>query len=94
MTDTFSNDNGAYDVRPSGREPDAYGQAALLLVESMLHGLVEQSVFTVAKAVDLVDIAADVKADIGAELGDSAPTQQRSLALLAAISSSLQIDKA
>lgn len=92
MTDAFSNDNSAPAATPSGREPDPYGQAALLLVESVLHGLIEQSVFTVAKAVELVNIAAEVKSDIGADLGDSAPTLQKSLTLLAAISGSLRSD--
>ncbi len=92
MTEGFSNDNGAPEIRPRVPEPDAYVQAALLLVESVLHGLIEKSVFSVAKAVELVDIAAEVKQDIGADLGDSAPTLQRSLGLLAAISNSLQSD--
>lgn len=88
MTENFSNDNG---VRAAATaEPDAYGQAALLLIESVLHGLVEASVFSVAKAVELVDIAAEVKDDIGAELGDSPATLRRSLTLLGAISTSLQ----
>ncbi len=93
MTEAFSNDNSSPRAGPSGREPDAYGQAALLLVESVLHGLIEQQVFSVAKAVELIDIASEVKGDIGTDLGDSAPTLQRSLTLLAAISNSLQNDK-
>ncbi len=93
MTENFSNDNGAPGPRPRLPEPDAYGQAALLLVESVLHGLIEKSVYSVAKAVELVDIAAEVKQDIGADLGDSPPTLKRSLALLAAISNSLQNDE-
>lgn len=89
MTDSFSNDNQA-SVAAVERGPDAYGQAALFLVESVLHGLIEQSVFSVAKAVELVNIAAEVKSDVGADLGDSPATLRRSLALLEAISSSLQ----
>ena len=94
MTETFSNDNRSPGAGPAEREPDAHGQAALLLVESILHGLIEQEVFSVAKAVELVDIAAEVKRDIGADLGDSAPMLRRSLTLLAAIGNSPRSDKA
>ncbi len=89
MAEIFSNDNGTY-PEPLHGEPDAHGQAALLLVESVLHGLIEQSVFTVEKAVALIDIAREVNRDIGADRGDSPATLQKSSMLLAAISTSLQ----
>ena len=94
MTEAFSNDNNSLGEGSGDREPDPYGQAALLLVESVLHGLIEHQVFSVAKAAELVDIAFEVKDDIGTDLGDSVPTLQRSLTLLAAISNSLRSDKA
>ena len=80
----FSNDNGAPRARADAREPDANGHAALLLVESVLNGLVAQSVFSVAEAVEIVD----VKRDIGTDLGDTPPTLQMSLGLLSAIGKS------
>ena len=86
----FSNDNSAPSAAMDGREQDAYGHAALLLVESVLHGLIEQSVFSVEKAVDLIDTAASVKSEIAAENGDPPPMVHRSLRLLEAISTSLQ----
>jgi len=86
----FSNDNSAPNAAMDGREQDAYGHAALLLVESVLHGLIEQSVFSVEKAVDLIDTAASVKSEIAAESGHSSPMVQRSLNLLGEISTSLQ----
>ena len=39
---------------PSAVEPDAHGQAALLLTESLLHMLVENGELTNAQAVDVV----------------------------------------
>lgn len=89
----FSNDNSIPSGAMHGREQDAYGHAALLLVESVLHGLIEQSVFSVEKAVDLVDTAASVKSEIAAEKGDLSPMVQRSLSLLEDISTSLQSDR-
>ena len=85
-----SNDNGELRVGFNHAEPDAHGHAALLLVESLLHGLIEQSVFSVDKAVELIDIAVEVKSDIGAEVGDTPQTLQRSLTLLGEISTSLR----
>ena len=89
MSHEFSNDNSRNEAETIAAA-DPYGQAALLLVESVLHGLIEQAVFSVAKAVELVDLAAEVRADIGVELGEARPTLAKSLALLGAISSSLQ----
>lgn len=89
MIENFSNDNGFPRSAPIA-ESDACGHAALLLVESVLHGLIEQQVFTAEKAIELVDLAAEVKHDIGTDLGEAPPTLQRSLTLLAAISASLQ----
>ena len=67
MTDETSNDNmRAYaDARSSG--PDAHGQAAMLLVESLIQGLIARSVITVADAVELVDTAAEVTEALAAD---------------------------
>lgn len=92
MTDISSNDESVSFVAANDRTPDAYGQAALLLVESMLHGLIDHSLLTVEQAVELVDIAGEVKGDIGADLGDTPVTLQTSLALLANIGTSLRAD--
>lgn len=77
---------------PRGAEPDAHGQAAMLLVESLIHALVARSALTVAEAIEVVDVAAEVKAESGEELGDTPTTLKRSLALLRAISASLRLD--
>lgn len=74
------------------RGPDAHGQAAMLLVESLIHGLIEQHIITVARAVEIVDTAAEVKAEKADDLGDSPANLMESLKLLEAISFSLGRD--
>lgn len=74
------------------RGPDAHGQAALLLVESLIHGLVARDVLSVSDAVEVVEIATEVKTQIAADLGDSPATLRKSLAILQSISTSLKSD--
>ena len=89
MPDETSNDNDAVRAdRPSG-SPDPHGQAAMLLVESLIHGLIARSVISIEDAVEIVNVAAEVKEDVAADLGDTAATMQRSLAILGAIGVSL-----
>lgn len=91
MTSDISNDNNA----PLGTErrgPDPHGQAAMLLVESLIHGLIARSVISVVDAVEIVDTASEVKEEVAASLGDSPATLQKSLTLLGAISRSLRVD--
>lgn len=87
-----SNDNHAARDAAPRREPDAQGQAAMLLVESLIHGLIARAVISTEEAIEIVDMAAEVKAEVAAELGDSPETMQRSLALLESISLSLKGD--
>ena len=71
---------------------DTHGHAALLLVESLIHGLCEKATLTVGEAVEIVDRAVNVQADQAeAADGAGAPLWQ-SHALLEAISASLSID--
>ena len=90
MDSRNSNDNGDADVGAHG--PDAHGQAAILLVESLIHGLIARRVISVEDAVEIVDVAAEVKADTAADLGDSPANLRKSLAILASISASLRHD--
>ena len=91
MSSDSSNDNTA---RSASAVPDAHGQAALLLVESLVHGLIERELISVADAVEIVDIAAEVQADLGSEPGEAASRPRKSLDLLDAIGSSLRRDLA
>ena len=76
----------------SAAEPDAHGQAALLLAESILHALVENNVLTTARAVDVVATASEVKAEIATVAGESSARMNASLDLLAAIERSFAVD--
>lgn len=91
MADEVSNDNAASTAQESNG-PDSHGHAALLLVESLIHSLIDLSVISVSDAVEVVATAAEVKADIVAEQGGAAAGTDRSLILLEAISSSLNLD--
>lgn len=71
---------------------DSYGQAALLLVESLIHGLKERGALTVAEAVDVIETAADVQYDL-ADAADGAGSGLRHAAsLLTAMATSLRGD--
>jgi hypothetical protein len=87
-----SNDNALPPPEGARREPDAHGQAALLLVESLIHDLVGRSVISAEEAIEIVTTAAEVKAEVAAEFGDSPATMRHSLALLESISTSLRGD--
>lgn len=91
MPDNINDNDPAREASPP-IEPDAHGQAAMLLVESLIHGLVARSVLSVAEAVEIVEIASEVKQGVAAELGDSPATLRRSLALLESIAASLKMD--
>ncbi len=90
MTSESSNDNAGSGAGDEG--PDAHGQAALLLVESLVHGLIARQVISVADAVEIVDIAAEVKAEVAAEGEDPSAAKRQSADLLDAISRSLGHD--
>ena len=89
MSSETLNDNANVDASHGA---DAHGQAAMLLVESLIHGLIARDVIAVVDAVEIVDVAAQVKADIGGDLGDSPANLRKSLGLLQAISVSLSRD--
>ncbi len=77
---------------PTPLEPDAHGQAALLLAESTLHTLVELGVLTGPQAVSIVRTAADVKVEVAQIAGESQGRMQASLDLLQRIEGSLEAD--
>ena len=86
------NDNESGAVRQRA-DPDAHGQAALLLVEAMLHALVEAKVFTARDARSIVETAVDVKIDVAEAAGEATLTLERSLQLLRTIAFSLREER-
>lgn len=71
---------------------DAHGQAALLLVESLIHGLREQSVLSASQAVAIVERAVEVQAELAASANGAAAPMWRSHSLLSSIARSLRAD--
>jgi hypothetical protein len=78
---------------PAVSEPDAHGQAALLLTESLIHMLVENRGLTNAQAVDVVHTAAVVKVEVAEAAGESRSRMLESLALLSRMEDSFQADE-
>jgi hypothetical protein len=90
MTEDTSNDNEVR--RGIGPEDGPSGEAALLLVESLLHGLVAREVISVEDAIEFVSIATEVKEDIARDGDHPTDTAVKALSLLEAIRASLEGD--
>ncbi|GGB56820.1 hypothetical protein GCM10010833_09440 [Blastomonas aquatica] len=71
---------------------DAHGKAALLLVESLVHGLCEKSALSTIEAVEITQRASSVQYDRAIETKTGCESAWRSFELLAAIASSLEVD--
>lgn len=72
--------------------PDADGQAALLLVESLIHCLVGHSVISLDDAIDVVGTAADAAAEIEDD-DERSRANQSPATMLKAIGESLSHDR-
>ena len=86
---TLNNDNA---VHIDKQIPDAHGQAAMLLVESLIHGLIANSVISVTDAVEIVRTAADVQQEIANDCENAPASMEKSLTILGAICTSLSND--
>lgn len=91
MADDACNDDDAR-ASPFTATSEANGQAAILLVESLIHGLISKSVISVAEAVEIIEIAADVTSEIAIKEDGSHATAGKSFTLLSAIAGSLRHD--
>ena len=87
-----ANENDDFGKRRPEDEPDAHGQAALMLAESILHALVETATFTDRQALDVVRTAQEVKTEIATLDGESHRRMQESLDLLDRIAISVGTD--
>lgn len=76
----------------SGPSPGAHGQAALLLVESLIHGLRENAVLSADQAVDIAERAVDVQLDYAEAAEDLGMPMWESHELLLSIAASLRTD--
>ena len=86
------NDNEARADGLLAHASDAHGQAALVLVESLIHGLVERDVLTIENAVEIIDAAKDVQADVAEEADGAGAKLWQSHTLLTAMADSLRGD--
>jgi hypothetical protein len=86
------NDNPAVRLPPSAGEPDAHGQAALILAEAMLHALVDMKTMTTQQALDIVSSAEEIKTEVAALSGESETRMHESLELLKRIGISIERD--
>ena len=66
------------------------GAVALLLVESLIHGLIARSILSVQEAIDIIDIAANIERELDAT--GLAPPFGDFHSLLVPIASSLRVD--
>lgn len=87
-----ANDDRVTSIPPAVGEPDAHGQAALILAESILHGLVDDKTMTPAKALDIVRSAEEIKTEVAGLAGESKIRINESLELLKRIRTSLEKD--
>ena len=83
---------GGTGQEPPRAEPDAHGQAALMLAESILHALVDTSTITTEEAIAIVQNAQEVKAEVAKLAGESRGRIEESLHLLSRIGISLESD--
>jgi hypothetical protein len=80
------------DDLPSANYANPHGEAALLIVESLLHTLLERSVLTVEDAVETLQTAVEVKTVTGSEAGEPKERMHASLDLMFRILDSLAAD--
>lgn len=86
------NDNGLESQRPLPVSSGAHGRAALVLVESLIHVLIERSALTIEDAMDIVATALEVQAEVAEAADGAGQVMWQSHSLLSAIAKSLQND--
>lgn len=86
------NDNDPETPGDAPSSPDAHGRAALLLVESLIHGLCESTALSTSEAVEITERAISVQFDQAQAAADAAEPMWRSHSLLSSIASSLRAD--
>lgn len=90
MTSKDNSDTANSPARPG--EPDAHGQAALLLAESTLHMLLDKKLLTPSDAILAVRTAAAIKVEVAANAHESDTRMRQSLVLLQRIARSFEVD--
>jgi hypothetical protein len=81
MTNDTSTADSAFS-QDSDPQPDAQGQAALLLLESLIHSLLDNGALTKAQALEAIESAMQVKEESAEEKKEPARTLRKSLGLM------------
>lgn len=89
----FTNDNHSKMRIEAPPNVDPHGQAALLLVESLIHGLCENEILDAHQAIDIAERAGEVQFDQAEAADGDAASMWRSHQLLTAITDSLKVDE-
>ncbi len=92
MTIELTQDGAAPTPMDPRLTPDPHGQAALLLVESLIHGLISREGLTSEEAVQIIEVAAEVKEALAEDMGEHPAIMAESLNLLHAMANSLSRD--
>ena len=87
-----TNDNHAIIPFPTTDLRDPHGRAALLLVESLLHALIERSALKVEDALDIITVAIDANEELAADRGACEYPKDQTTVVLSAILHSLSHD--
>lgn len=87
-----TNDNDTVIPFPKTELPDPHGRAALLLVESLLHALIDRSVLNVEDVLDVITVAIDANEDLAADRGEREDPANQTTVVLSAILHSLSHD--
>ena len=86
------NDNNDPGIHvPMTPSNETHGSAALVLVESLIHGLLKNARISLADAVDIVDTAMSVQFEVAEAADGQGAAMWRSHALLASIGRTLRI---
>lgn len=88
----MSNDTSTQDSsfsKDHDPQPEAQGQAALLLIESLIHSLLDNGSLTKPQALEVFDSAMQVKEESADEDKEPGHVLRRSLALLSAMRNSI-----
>lgn len=86
-----SNDNDS-DMWGTSPAQDAHGQAALVLVESLIHGLCENDTLNADHAAGIAERAVSVQFDKAEAADETQSSMWDSHALLVSIAASLRVD--
>ena len=87
-----TNDNNAIIPFPPTDLRDPHGWAALLLVESLLHTLIDRSALKVEDALDIITVAIDANEELAADRGMHEDSTDQTTVVLSAILHSLSHD--